>query len=192
MPTANHYVNLDDPRNQFQFQCPVFEVTTKISMCFKLREMFWRGEKPEVRKGCQVCMRAGKCPAAAIVAKKYPSGRSWQDDYSSDAPVVGKIRRDILERIHRPSIIEAYYREFPGVSDAERLKLETSSERIGKMIGAAPLPSDDGPSYSRPAIGDSHSSATKKRRVAKPKAENTNTINEAAKSGDIAAALNAA
>ncbi|MBD9511656.1 hypothetical protein IB265_33410 [Ensifer sp. ENS10] len=190
MPTKNYYVNLDDSRNQFSFVCPIFEVTTKISMCFKLRELFWAGAKPDVRKGCQACMRANKCPAAAIVSQRRQPGRSWQDDYASDEPVVGKIRRDILERIHRPMVVEAHYREFP-VSDAERLKIETASDRIGKMIGAAPLPSDDG-AYVRPTFSGDSSSATKKRRVTKPKADNTNSVSEAAKSGDLAAAINAA
>lgn len=193
MATKNEYVNLDDPRNQFAFVCPVFETTTKISQCFKLREMFWRGERPEVRKGCQVCMRAGKCAAAAIVDKIRTNGRSWQDDYASDTPVVGKLRKDVLERIHRPMVVESYYREFPGVSDAERLKIETASERIGKAIGAAPLPSDDGPSYSR---NFTESPTPRKPRKAAPKADNintqTSTVGDAAASGNLAAAINAA
>lgn len=192
MPTKHQYVNLDDPRNQFSFVCPIFEVTTRISQCFKLREKFWRGERPEVRKGCQVCMRAGKCPAAAIVEKVRGHGRSWQDDYAADEPVVGKLRKDVLQRIHRPMVIESYYREFQGVSDAEKLKIETSSERIGKMIGAAPLPSDDGP-VSR---NFSDSPTPRKPRKAAPKAVNNNTesnaVGDAAASGNLAAAINAA
>lgn len=193
MPTKHDYINLDDPRNQFSFVCPIFEVTTKISQCFKLREMFWRGQKPEVRKGCQVCMRAGKCPAAAIVNKVRTNGRSWQDDYASDTPVVGKLRKDVLERIHRPIVVDAYYREFPGVSDAEKLKIEGASDRIGKMIGAAPLPSDDS---DRPSRSFSESPTPRKTRKAPPKADNsnteTNTVGDAAASGNLAAAINAA
>ena len=193
MSTNNQYVNLDDPRNQFQFVCPIFEVTTKISQCFKLRELFWRGEKPEVRRGCQVCMRAGKCPAAAIVSKRYPIGKSWQNDYASDTPVVGKLRKDILERIHRPIVADCYYREFPDVSPAEREKINGASDRIGKMIGAAPLPSDDGPSYSR---NFAESPTPRKARKAAPKPANknaeTNTVGDAAASGNLAAAINAA
>ena len=193
MPTKHTYINLDDPRNQFSFVCPIFEVTTKISQCFKLREKFWRGEKLEVRKGCQVCMRAGKCPAAAIVDKVRTNGRSWQDDYASDEQVVGKLRKDVLQRIHRPMVVESYYREFPGVSDAEKLKIETSSERIGKMIGAAPLPSDDD---DRPSRNFTESPTPRKTRKAAPKPDNTNTktntVGDAAASGNLAAAINAA
>ncbi len=192
MATRNIYVNLDDPRNQFAFVCPVFETTTKISQCFKLREMFWRGERPEVRKGCQVCMRAGKCAAAAIVSKKYPAGKSWQDEYASDTPVVGKLRRDILKRIHRPMVVDSYYREFPDTKPEEREMMATASDRIGKLIGAAPLPSDDGPSYSRNFT--EAPTPRKPRAKAQPKTQNTetNTVGDAAASGNLAAAINAA
>lgn len=183
MATKNTYTLMSDNRNQFSFQCPIFEVTTKISLCFKLREMFWAGNKPDVRKGCQACMRANKCPAAAITAKKYPQGKSWQDEYASDEPVIGKIRRDILERIHRPMVLERTLNEF-GCSDAERLKIATASERIGKMIGAAPLPDDDAPSYSARAEA---APVAKKRRAS----TKTTAIKSAAASGDLAAAVNA-
>lgn len=193
MATTNQYVNLDDPRNQFAFVCPVFETTTKMSQCMKLRELFWRGQRPDVRKGCQLCMRAGKCPAAAIASKRYPQGKSWKDDYASDTPVLGKIRRDILERVQRPIVVDSYYREFPDVSEQERDKLLTASDRIGKMIGAAPLSSDnDEPRHSRTAF--SEASTPRKPRKAAPKAHNDdiNTVGDAAASGDLAAAINAA
>jgi hypothetical protein len=53
--------------NQFSFTCPVFNVETKLSVCIKLRDLVWRGSRPDVRKGCQACMSAGKCPAATIL-----------------------------------------------------------------------------------------------------------------------------
>lgn len=184
MATKNTYILMSDPRNQFSFTCPVFEVTTKIALCFKLRDMFWAGAKPEVRRGCQACMRAGKCAAAAISSKKYPAGKTWQDEYASDEPVQGRIRKDILERIHRPMVMERTLNEF-GCSDAERLKIATASDRIGKMLGAPALPGDDDdhvPTRTAPA-----GSAVKKRRSApKPTA-----INHAAATGDLAAAVNA-
>ncbi|MGV1754803.1 hypothetical protein [Agrobacterium sp. CG674] len=185
MGTAHSYVNLDDNRNLFSFVCPIFEVTTKISLCFKLRELHWAGNSPEVRKGCQACMRAGKCPAAAIVSKKWPTGRKWQDEYASDTPVVGKIRKDILERIHRPMVMERTMNDF-GCSDAERMKIATASDRIGKMIGAAPLPDDDIPSYAE-RIENSGQPAPKKRRAS----TKSPTKHTAAATGDLAAAISA-
>lgn len=184
MATKHQYLLMSDNRNQFAFQCPIFEVTTKISLCFKLRDLFWRGDRPDVRRGCQACMQAGKCPAAAITNKKYPQGKRWQDEYASDEPVEGKIRKDILERIHRPMVMERTMNEF-GCSDAERMKIATASDRIGKMIGAAPLPeTDDG--YSG-RLESTAGSAVKKRRTS----SKTTAIKHAAASGDLAAAVNA-
>lgn len=183
MPTKHTYTLMSDARNGFSFQCPIFEVSTRISLCFKLRDMVWAGNKPEVRKGCQACMRSGKCPAAAITAKKYPQSKKWQDEYASDEPVMGKIRKDILERIHRPIVLDRTMDEF-GCSDAERMKIATASDRIGKMIGAAPLPDDDRPSY---VPTSEAGSAVKKRRSP---TKNT-AIKSAAASGDLAAAINA-
>lgn len=183
MATHSKYVDLGDPANQFQFVCPVFEVTTRISQCFKLRELVWAGKKQEVRRGCQACMASGKCAAAAIVSKKYPPGKSWQDEYASDEPVVGKVRRDILDRIHRPMVLDSTLRKF-GVPDAEAARIASSSERIGKMIGAAPLPDDSQPDrFASAGVG----SAVKKRKSS----STTRDTNSAAATGDLAAAINA-
>lgn len=192
MATAHQYTNISDARNQFSFECPVFEVTTKIAVCFRLRELVWAGVKPEVRKGCQVCMRAGKCPAAAVIATKYPKGKSWQDDYASDKPVLGKLRKDVLQRIARTLVVESYYREFPA-SDAEKLKIETCQTRIEKMLSSAPAPSNYTPNYDKPTISMSHSERSRPRRSAsKPELVNSNTVNQAAETGDLSAAINAA
>lgn len=181
------YLTLDND-NAFQFVCPIFNVTTKMSLCMKLRELVWMGKRPEVRTGCQACMSSGKCPAAAIVSK-ISYGREVPDEYGSKEPILGKLRKDILERIHRPIVLEKTLNEFR-VPPAERELIATASERIGKMIGAAPLPSTDGPP-SRSAF-DSETAAPKPPRKAKPKADNSNQINQAARSGDLAAAINAA
>lgn len=184
---SRHYLTLDND-NQFQFACPIFNVTTKMSLCMKLRELVWMGKRPDVRKGCQACMSAGKCPAAAIVSK-ISYGRDVPDEYGSKTPIVGKLRRDILERVHRPMVLEKTLNDF-SVPPAERDLIAGASERIGKMIGAAPLPSTDGPP-SRSAF-DTETAAPKQPRKARPKADNSNKVNEAARTGDLAAAINAA
>jgi hypothetical protein len=185
------YLTLDND-NQFQFSCPIFNVTTKMSLCMKLRELVWMGKRPDVRKGCQACMSAGKCPAAAIVSK-ISYGRDAPDEYGSKTPVTGKLRKDILERVHRPMVLEKTLNDFE-VPAAERELIAGASDRIGKMIGAAPLPSTDGPP-SRSAFG-AETATPKSPRKATPKAENTNTptnaVNDAAASGNLAAAINAA
>jgi hypothetical protein len=168
-------LTLDDKANQFEFVCPIFNVQTKMRLCMTLRELFWMGKKPDVRKGCQACMRSSKCPAAAIVNKiSYSSQRPAPDEYGSTQPVVGKLRKDILERILLPIVLERTMDEF-GVPEPERQMIRTSSDRIAKMVGAAPIDGED-----RPATRAAPAKKTK------------STVNRAAAaSGDLAAAVNA-
>lgn len=175
------YLTLAD-ENQFQFTCPIFNVNTKMRLCMQLRELFWMGKKPDVRRGCQACMASSKCPAAAIVSKISHMQGKAPDEYGALTPVDGRLRRDILERVHRPIVMEKTLNDFQ-VPDAERALIAGASERIGKMIGAAPLPSnDDAPTYrEQPA-----KSAPKRRAPA----NNNNAIAQAAATGDLAAAVN--
>jgi hypothetical protein len=184
-----HYVTLDESINQFEFVCPVFNVQTKMRHCTKLRDLVYSGARPDVRKGCQACISASKCPAAEIVRRiSYGKGQV-PDDYGSRTSVVGKLRKDVLEKIHRVIVMERTLNEF-AVPDAERQLIDGASDRIGKMVGAAPLPSDDGPPSRNFAT---ETAAPKKPRKTKPQADNSNNaINEAAATGDLAAAVSAA
>lgn len=91
--------------NQFQFVCPIFKVTAKIADCFRLRDLVWKGNKPEVRRGCQTCMRASKCPINNIL---HDMIRDGSDPYHSDTPVVGKLERHVLDRIAPILVIESW------------------------------------------------------------------------------------
>lgn len=186
-----YYVTLDEEQNQFQFVCPIFNVQTPMRHCTKLRDLVYRGVRPEVRKGCQACIMSGKCPASEIVRKISFGKGQVPDDYGSKTPVVGKIRKDVLERIHRVMVLDKTMNDY-SVPASERELILSASDRIGKMIGAAPLPSGDAP-VSRSAF-DGHSSApAPKKRKSAPKPDNTNTrINDAAATGDLAAAVSAA
>lgn len=53
--------------NQFHLACPIFNTEVPIASCFKLRDLVWKGQAPPVRRGCQACMRASKCPINNII-----------------------------------------------------------------------------------------------------------------------------
>lgn len=90
--------------NQFVFTCPVFPTKTKIAACFALRELVWRGDKPEVRKGCQMCMRAGKCPINGILWDMIRTPD--YDPYHSDVPKEGKLNEKHIAMIERTVVPE--------------------------------------------------------------------------------------
>lgn len=160
--------------NKFQFKCPIFDAKTAMSSCIKLRNLVWMGKNPEIRKGCQACMSAGKCPAIYVVKKFNSSSPSVPvpDDYGSKEPVMGKIRRDVLERIQNVIVTSSTMARF-SLTDAEITLINSSSERIRKALGSAPL-----------------EGSAKKRSVikSKPKTEKT-TEQKAAETGNMAAAL---
>lgn len=90
--------------NQFVFVCPIFDSQTKISSCMTLREMVWMGKPPEVRKGCQMCMRANKCPMNNIIWDmiRHPGF----DPYWSAQPKLGKLQEKHIAQIERVIINE--------------------------------------------------------------------------------------
>lgn len=88
--------------NQFVFTCPIFHTKTKIAACFTLRELVWRGEKPEVRKGCQMCMATNKCPINNIL--KDMMRTDDLDPYHSDVPKEGKLKDRHIAQIERVTI----------------------------------------------------------------------------------------
>lgn len=169
------YLTMNE-RNQFTFTCPIFDTETRMSLCVRLRNMVWRGENPEVRRGCQACMSAGKCPAAEVVRRIAFNSSNASDDYASEEPRKGKLAADILEHIHKTIVPEAVLQRF-GVSSAERMKIETASDRIGALIPGAPRLS--GRRSARPT-------ASPAQKVT-PKADK---IKSAAATGDLSAALN--
>lgn len=169
------------PENQFRFVCPIFDTEVKFSQCMQVRDAVYSGKNLPVRKGCQACMHSSKCPVFEIVRSIAPE-RNTPDDYGSTTPVVGKIRKDVLEKI-APIMVLPRTMENLGVSPAEQAMIESSSERIRKLAGMAPGPSAEN-SSSRASSKPSRKPATKK--VAP---QNDNKINEAAATGDLAAAV---
>jgi hypothetical protein len=97
--------------------------------------MVWRGEKPEQRKGCQVCMSASKCPMIQVVKNITQRGEE-ADLYYSSTPVVGKLKSSILESIFPIIVLDMHVRYIQGVSDAEKIQINAANEavRSGKKI----------------------------------------------------------
>lgn len=167
------------PTNQFAFTCPIFNVDVKMRQCMKLVEVTKVNQKLDVRKGCQACIRSSKCPADQISRMiSFKSAGVEPGDYGSAEPVKGRLRQDILKRIAPVVVMDRTMNEY-GVPDAERDLITTASARIHKMAGTAP-----GEGSSR----DLSAGATEKLKR-KPRATNDNRINEAAATGDLAAAL---
>lgn len=180
-----HYLTLSKA-NQFKFVCPIFGAETRFSACAKLRDIVYVGGRPPVRKGCQACIASSKCPAAEVIRRISFGGGVAPDDHCSETPTVGKLRRDVLERIAPVVVLEATMSKY-GVPDGERALINSSRERIEKAIATAPKGEFDY-NYSRPTTTRSASKSTAKAAKPAPKSSNDN-INQAAATGDLAAAV---
>jgi hypothetical protein len=188
-----HYLTLSR-ENEFQFTCPVFNATTKMAACMVLREAVWMGKRVEKRQGCQAAMNCSMCPAAAIVNKMSFARQPVSDDYGSKEPKVGKIHADILERIKNIIPIQRELGRF-ALSDNERQMLLTTRGRIEEQLKTAPGRDGKTTAFIEPKrrgslINEPVEASPRAARPAKPAQDNT--INHAAMTGDMTAAINAA
>jgi hypothetical protein len=115
--------------NEFRFQCPIFGVETKIASCFELHRLYAMGKDIEVRKGCQTCMEANKCPVWHIHQEMLRSG---EDPYHSAEPVVGKLKSSILERIARITVPPHILKRLE--DGAEKRRIIAANEAAGQSI----------------------------------------------------------
>lgn len=176
--------------NQFTFTCPIFNVDTKFGHCEELRHRVYRGERPEVRKGCQACMSAGKCPVAREVNRSIYQRVSLVEPYHSEEVKNGKLRAEVLQEIRPVIIPDAVYERF-NVSASERALMQSANERIDKQLGSAP--SKDLKPYVDRTPRSVESRTTYKAspgRVAPPKPKAEPNRSNAAATGDMSAALN--
>lgn len=196
------------PKNQFTFDCPIFNTETKMAVCTAIREKVWMGKRiynkegVEVRTGCQAAMRCGMCPAAEVVKQiSYGKGRV-SDDHGSLEPKKGKLHASILERVVNVSPVDTVIKGF-ALSDDQRELLFSARGRIADQLKTAPG-SKGKTAFIEPKKSSSKPVTLKERRkinsedgpaidqTAGTKTTSNEAINHAARTGDLAAALNAA
>lgn len=120
------------PENQLKITCPVFNAETRIAGCFHLRDLVWRGDRPDKRAGCQCALLAGKCPIPVILQRIIRTG---EDTLYSAEPKLGKIDDDILDRISTTLVTDSEMRRH-ALSPQEEKALVRANEdaRSGKRV----------------------------------------------------------
>jgi hypothetical protein len=184
-----HYLTLAAD-NQFTFTCPVFNANTKMAACTMLREAVWMGKHVEKRQGCQAAMNCSMCPAAQIVKNISYGKGEVSDDYGSKEPKQGKLHADVLERIVNTVPIAREVERF-SLTPNERDLLYSAKERIQAQLKTAPGKSQFiAPKKVSTTLRDETDDTTPRQRTVV--AKKNDTLNQAAKTGDMAAALNIA
>lgn len=128
--------------NEFIFTCPIFETDVKIRDCMSLRDAQYRGQTINVRKGCQACISAGKCPAAIIV-QKISFGHP-DPGYYSKTPQKGRLDLALLDQVSRIHIHNAAIRRFPDMSEAHMAKIQKANDLATKSVGKPRVQSSRG------------------------------------------------
>lgn len=167
--------------NQYVFTCPIFNVDTKLSNCVKLDDMVRRGQGPDVRQGCQVCMRASKCPIRHLTNAMFRRG---EDLCFSSTPKKGKLPAEILQRIDPIVVLNFHYY---GLTPSEKER-----DMIERVNGRGRIDPKNGASMESVASKPKQSAPTRPARKthASVDASTDATTHEAARTGDMAAAIN--
>ena len=171
------------PDNKFEFECPIFNVTTKIASCFEVHRLWQKGRPPEVRKGCQACMSSNKCPIPSI---DHIIRMSGDDPYYSAEPKVGNLKNNVLERI-MPVMIQEKHMQMTEL-EGERAKMLEANRQTAEFANEKLA--------STPKVGKRKRSTveTASAPIVLEKVtpdEPTGAIIGAAASGDMSAAINA-
>ena len=175
--------------NQATFDCPIFNVETKVSTCLSLRDKHWRGERISVRAGCRACMSSSKCPISVAVQSISFSKKNAEelDIYGSKEPRKIRLDDELLQKI-LPVIVQAKTIYDFQLSEQEIELIGTANARIEAQMRTAPTAKSAASSNRR---ADSKSPRKVTPPTPTPSAP-ISTINQAAATGDMGAAINAA
>lgn len=175
-------------QNKFSFICPIFDVSTQMRACVRLRDKVYRADRVEVRRGCQACITSSKCPAAEIVRRIAFNSSTATDELSSKEEITGKLPSDILEAILPVMVMEQTLVKY-GVSHEERELIASSGERIAKQMTTAPRNRNSAPKPSQTSVDTAARRRAVVPAVTVEKPESA-AINKAAAQGDLSAAIN--
>lgn len=167
--------------NQLVINCPVFPTKSKIAACFILRDLVWRGDGPkDKRQGCQAAMHCGKCPIDRLVKKMVQTG---EDKMHASEPVVRDFDTELLDATGRVLISDKQMNQFM-LSPAEQKYLVEHNESARNYVNQTVKKTR--------AIKQAAMELEDVAKPAAPAKSDASTIVNAAQSGDMSAAVNAA
>ncbi|RWI35449.1 hypothetical protein [Mesorhizobium sp.] len=168
--------------NKFGFTCPIFDAKTSMGSCMKLRDIVWKGQGIDKRQGCQVAMKCGKCPAAALVSM-HIYNKNWDNDFhGATEPKEGKLHAAVLAKVENVMIQDSVMNKH-AVSAAEKTLLLSASDRIRAQLKTAP--------GEAPARASDYTPPRKQKASAAPAKAQPSKLEQAAQTGDLAAAISA-
>lgn len=172
-------------KNRASFVCPIFDVTTQMRACVKLRDKMFMGQRVEVRRGCQACITSSKCPAANLVRRIGFNLTNATDEVSSANDAVVKLPADVLEEVLPVVVLDGTLARF-GVTSEERSLIDSANERIAKQLATAPRNRKSAPKVHASVVREQAKRGSTMK-VAAPAV--VSEINKAAATGDMSAGI---
>lgn len=180
------------PSNRFAFTCPVFDAKVEMRTCVHIRDKVYRGQRLQTRRGCQACIASSKCPAAEIIRRIAFGASDATDHCGSVEEKHGRLPADVLERVSRVLVKESDLMAF-NVPTGERECINSATARIEAQMATAPREKVEARRAMTSDEPAPRRSAPKPvQRGSAPRTTEPTTINKAAATGDLTAALNVA
>jgi hypothetical protein len=166
-------------RNKARFVCSVMQSEERVADCFELVAQTTMGRVLEERRGCQLCVKASKCPATHMLQEERNSAGNV---YFSASERVMSVSDWVAKRVSPIIVIETWLNNTP-MSTEDRAKIIQANEDRTPVKGAKPTRT----------LGKVERSirATEPRERPEPETSEPDTF-DAATSGDMAAAITAA
>lgn len=109
-------MQIDDPKNQFTFECPATGDNERLALCLFKRAKKWQGRSLGVAI-CECAMDAGKCAAARVMAPFRNLDEKALVDSSGGR--VSKLPRDVIESVMRSSPTPTMLGKYPMLKGEE-------------------------------------------------------------------------
>lgn len=107
------------PGNMARINCPIFGLEVELRGCFRLKELWMRGQAPsDKRRGCQACMKSSMCPAYHMTRMM----EARNDFYSAEQETI-TIPRRVLERIGPIAVLPGAFEQY-NVPPNERARID--------------------------------------------------------------------
>ena len=180
--------------NLFTFTCPVVDRPAGMSACAFIRDAVYSGKAMSERRDCQVAIKACKCPAAEIIRRIAFNASNATDQCSSVETKHGKLPGDILDMII-PVLVPDHMMTQHGLTQEQRDTINNSRDRIVAQAATAPRNRGEKPRSFEPVVVTKGTPRGAQRGATGAPTSQTpepTSINNAAATGDLAAALNAA
>lgn len=177
--------------NKFSFTCPIFDKPVQMRGCVLVRDKVFTGQNFEQRRGCQVCISAGKCPAAQIVQKIALSRGDATDHCSSVEEKHGRLPAEVLQSVRNVVVTDAMMAARGRLSESEADLIRSSGARIDAQLATAPRGEAGGRIKTLRASTDTpaRSKAVSEPPRASVAPRKSSAVTKAAASGDLSAAI---